>query len=315
MCMKLVKPVFRIVPTLVLAFTAVFFLVRLIPGDSVTLLLENGQYSQQEADALRGRLGLDQPIPVQYARFILQVVTGDLGHSIWTGRPVFDELFRHRLPVTLELTALAAIFGALIGIPVGVVAAIRQDTVVDYGLRGVSVGAQAIPGFWLATLVLVLPSYWWGWAPPFGFKSLNADPAVHLQQILLPALLMSISLAAALMRMTRSMVLEVLRQDYVRTATAKGLQRRVVIVRHCLRNAMIPLVSIIGVQLALLLGGTVVFETIFSIPGVGSYLFDGVSRRDYPVVQGVAVMLTVGVVMINALVDMSYRLIDPRIRR
>ncbi|MBI2766864.1 MAG: ABC transporter permease [Chloroflexi bacterium] len=302
------------VPTLFLALTAVFILVRVIPGDAVTLLLDSSQYSKQDADAIREQLGIADSIPVQYGKFMRQAVSGDFGNSIWSGQPVMKTLLTDRLPITFELTFFATLFAVLIGIPAGVVAAVRQDSIWDYVVRTVGIGGLAIPGFWLGTLVIVLPAYWWGWTLPIGFKTFAEDPASNLQQILVPALVMSIALAAVLMRMTRSMMLEVLRQDYVRTARAKGLDGRVVIIRHCLRNAMLPLLSIIGVQVAVLLAGTVIFETVFTLPGVGSYLYEGISRRDYPVVQGVTVMLTVAVVLLNFIVDISYRVVDPRVR-
>ena len=302
------------VPTLFLAVTAVFILVRIIPGDAVTLLLDSSQYSKQDADAIREQLGINESIPVQYEKFLKQVVTGDFGVSIWSGQDVMDTLLKDRLPITLELTFFATLFGILLGVPAGIVAALRQDSLWDYVVRTIGIGGLSVPGFWLATMVLVLPAFWWGWTLPIGYKTFAEDASKHVQQILVPALVMSVALAAVLMRMTRSMMLEVLRQDFVRTARAKGLAGRVVIVRHCLRNAMLPLVSIVGVQVAVLLAGTVIYETVFTLPGVGSYLYEGVARRDYPVVQGVTVMLTVGVIFLNLIIDVSYPIIDPRVR-
>jgi peptide/nickel transport system permease protein len=302
------------VPTLFLAITAVFILVRVIPGDAVSLLLDNSQYSKQDAEKIREQLGIADSIPVQYGKFMKQVITGDFGASIWSGQSVMDTLLKDRLPITLELTFFATVFGILLGVPAGIIAALRQDSLWDYVVRTIGIGGLSIPGFWLATMVLVLPAFWWGWTLPIGYKTFAEDPVKHVQQILIPALVMSVALGAVLMRMTRSMMLEVLRQDFVRTASAKGLARRVVIVRHCLRNAMLPLVSIVGVQVAVLLAGTVIYETVFTLPGVGSYLYEGVLRRDYPVVQGVTVMLTVGVIFLNFVIDVSYRVIDPRVR-
>jgi len=302
------------VPTFFLALTAVFVLVRVVPGDAVTLLLDSSQYSQQEADQIREQLGINESIPIQYVKFMQQVLSGDFGTSIWTGQSVMNVLLTERLPRTLELTFFASIFGVLIGIPAGILAAMRQDSLWDYVVRTIGVAGLSIPGFWLGTMVLTMPSIWWGWTIPIGYKSFSEDPTTHLQQILVPALVMSVALSAVLMRMTRSMMLEVLRQDFIRTANAKGLPGRLVIVRHALRNAMLPLVSIIGVQVAVLLAGTVIYENVFTLPGVGSYLYEGVNRRDYPVVQGVTVMLTVAVILVNFVVDISYRLIDPRVR-
>jgi len=310
----IVRRVLLVVPTLAFAFTAVFILLRLIPGDAVTVLFSNGQYSKQDYQEFRHQLGIDQSIPVQYGKFATQIVTGDFGKSIFSGRQVLPEFFQNRLSITVELTVFAVVFGLLLGIPAGVAAALKHDSVIDHIVRSVAIGGLAIPGFWIATLVLVLPSHWWHWAPPLGYKSFFEAPGKHLEEVLIPSFIMSIALAAALMRMTRAMMLEVLRQDFVRTARAKGLHSNAIIVRHALRNAMIPLVSVLGVQVAVLISGTVIFETIFSLPGVGSYLFQGVTRRDYPVVQVVAVFLTVGVALINLLVDLSYPLIDPRVR-
>lgn len=309
-----VRRILLVVPTLAFAFTAVFIMLRLIPGDAVTVLFANGQYSKRDYQEFRHQLGIDQSIPVQYGKFAEQIVTGDFGKSIWSGRPVLNEFFQDRLTITVELTMFATAFGVLLGIPAGIFAALKQDSPLDHVVRSVAIAGLAVPGFWLATLVLVLPSYWWHWTPPLGYKSFFEAPARHIEQVLIPSFIMSVALAAALMRMTRSMMLEVLRQDFVRTARAKGLRARGIIVRHALRNAVIPLISILGVQVAVLISGTVIFETIFSLPGVGSYLYQGVSRRDYPVVQVVAVFLTVGVALINLLVDLSYPLIDPRVR-
>ncbi|OAI40908.1 hypothetical protein AYO38_04875 [bacterium SCGC AG-212-C10] len=302
------------IPTLFLALTAVFILVRLVPGDAVTFLLDSSQYSKDDAERIREQLGISDSIPVQYVRFMKQAVTGDFGNSIWSGKPVMRTLLTDRLPITIELAFFATLFGIMIGVPAGILAAMRQDSPWDYIVRIVGIGGLAIPGFWLGTLVLVMPAYWWGWTLPIGYKTLLEDPTSHAQQILVPAFVMSVALSAVLMRMTRSMMLEVLRQDYIRTARSKGLATRIVIIRHCLRNAMLPLLSIVGVQVAVLLAGTVIYETVFTLPGVGLFLFEGVSRRDYPVVQGVTVMLTVAVVFLNFFVDVSYRLVDPRVR-
>lgn len=310
----IVRRLILALPTLLLAITLVFVLVRLVPGDAVTLLLDNSQYSEADAEAMRERLGINDPLIVQYGTFMKQVLTGDFGESIWTGRSVTSVLFTEKLPITLELTVFSLLFGTLMGIPAGIVAALKQDSVWDFLVRVVAIGGLSVPGFWVGTMVLVLPAFWWGWSLPVGYQSFWDDPWVHAQQILIPAFVMSIILAAILMRMARSMMLEVMKQDYARTATAKGLHNRVVVIRHCLRNAMLPLVSIIGVQAVVLLSGTIIYESVFTIPGVGLYVFDGLSRRDYPVIEGVAIMLTVLVVLINIAVDLSYRFLDPRVQ-
>lgn len=303
----------RIPPTLFLALSAVFVLVRMIPGDSVTVLLDNSNSTPEEAEALREELGLREPLYVQYGLFMRSAVTGDLGDSLWSDEPVLPEILKERMPITVELAAWASLLALLFGVPAGVIAAIYQESWLDYGIRTIAIGALAIPGMWLATLVLVLPSYWWRWAPPFGYETLLENAGVHLQQMLIPASIMAIFSAAAVMRLVRSSMLDVLRQDYIRTARAKGLHSRTVILRHALRNALLPAVSVFGVQLIALLGGTVIYESIFTLPGVGTYMYESMSRRDYPAVQAVAVVLTVSVVLVNAIIDISYTMLDPRL--
>jgi peptide/nickel transport system permease protein len=308
------RRILLLLPTLWLAVTVLFILLRLVPGDTVTLLFDNTQYSQEDYEEARDRLGLNDSVPVQYVKFVRQCFTGDFGTSIWSGREVTEEFVQNRLPVTLELGVITAVMAIIMGVATGIFAALRQDSFSDLSVRVFAILGLAIPGFWIATLVIVLPSYWWQWSLPVGYRTLAADPWGHAQQMVIPAFLLSLSSAAVLMRFTRSMMVEVLRQDYVRTARAKGLRSSTVVMRHCLRNAMIPLVSVAGLQVAFIITGTVIFETIFSLPGVGTYLFQAISRRDYPVVQGVAVFLTFWVLLVNLVVDLTYPLLDPRIR-
>lgn len=307
------RRVLLIIPTLWIAVTVLFFLLRLIPGDAVTVLFANAQYSQAEAKTARAQLGLSDPVYVQYAKFVKQAVTGDFGRSIFTGKDVTTEFLKQRFPVTLELGVLSMLMGMAFGITIGVIAAIKQNSIVDYVGRTLAIAGLSVPGFWIATLAIILPSYWWHWSLPIGYQTIFANPINHAQQMLIPAFVMSLFIGATLMRYTRAMMIETLRQDYVRTARAKGLKERVVIVRHSARNAMIPLISVIGVQAAFIVGGTIIFESIFSLPGVGSYVFQGLSRRDYPVVQGVAVFLTVWVLLVNLAVDLTYPWFDPRV--
>jgi peptide/nickel transport system permease protein len=250
---------------------------------------------------------------VQYVAWLGKIARGDLGESLWTRRPVVEELAR-RLPVTAELAALATLFAVLIALPVGVLSAARQDTLRDYIARSVSVLGLSVPGFWLATLVIVLPAIWWGWRPVTGYVEPSVDPLGHVAQLVLPALILGIASAAALMRLTRGMLLEVLRQDYVRTAWAKGLAERVIILKHGLRNAVIPVISLLGTQLPQILGATVIIETIFGLPGVSRFLFDAITQRDYPVIQGVNLLVVTTVVLVNLIVDALYAVLDPRIR-
>ena len=309
----IIQRVVLVVPTLIIVSFLVFFLVRVMPGDYVHAKLGDIAYTPEEAQELRHRLGLDRPIYHQYAIWISDILRGDLGESLITRESVRTEL-GERVEVTLELGALSLMFTVLIGAPIGVLAAVRRDSLLDYVLRSVAILGLAIPGFWIAIVVLVYASIWFGWSPPIIYQRFTDDPNSNMQQFLLPAAIMALAAAAAVMRMTRSMVLEVLGQDYVRTARAKGLREVVVLVRHALRNALIPVVTILGVSVASLLGGTVFLENIFALPGVGRYMIQAVAARDYPVVEGVSLALTAGIVLVNLVVDVSYSLLDPRIR-
>jgi peptide/nickel transport system permease protein len=300
------------IPSLLIASAIVFTLPRLIPGDAVQLMLAETSYAK-DLDELRAKLGLDRALHVQYAEWVGRVLRGDLGESLWTRRPVVDELAQ-RLPVTAELALYATILALLIALPIGVLAAARQDTLADYLARSVAILGLSLPGFWLGTLLIVLPAIWWGWRPVTGFVDFRQDPLAHVGQMALPALILGIASAAALMRLTRGMLLEALRQDYVRTAWAKGLGERKVVIKHALRNAVIPVVTLLGTQLPLILGGTVVIETIFGLPGVSRFLFDAINQRDYPVIQGVNLLVVSTVVVVNLGVDMLYGVLDPRIR-
>ena len=300
------------IPSLIIASAIVFTLPRLIPGDAVQLMLAETSYAK-DLDELRAKLGLDRAIHVQYAEWVGRVLRGDLGQSLWTRRPVVDELAQ-RLPVTAELALYATVIALLIALPIGVLAAARQDTLADYVARSVAILGLSLPGFWLGTLLIVLPAIWWGWRPVTGFVEFREDPVAHVSQLLLPALILGIASAAALMRLTRGMLLEALRQDCVRTAWAKGLGERNVVIKHALRNAVIPVVTLLGTQLPLILGGTVVIETIFGLPGVSRFLFDAINQRDYPVIQGVNLLVVSTVVIVNLGVDVLYGVLDPRIR-
>ncbi len=300
------------IPSLLIASLIVFTLPRLIPGDVVQLMLEEKAYGKDLED-LREKLGLNRSIYVQYFEWLGKIATGDLGESLWTRRPVVEELAR-RVPVSLELGLLALLFAVAIAIPVGIIAAIRQDTMQDYVARSAAILGLSVPGFWIATLVVVLPAIWWGWSPPIQFTEFRKDPWAHIAQFLLPALILGIASSAAIMRLTRAMLLEVLRQDYIRTAWAKGLREGGVVLKHSLKNAVIPVVTILGIQVAQILGGTVIFETIFGLPGMGRFLFDAINQRDYPVIQGINLLIVSIVVALNLIVDMLYAFLDPRIR-
>jgi peptide/nickel transport system permease protein len=275
-------------------------------------MLEEKAYGKDLED-LRAKLGLNRPIAIQYFEWVGKVVRGDLGESLWTKRPVVEELAR-RLPISLELGILALIFALLMALPVGIIAAIRQDTLGDYAARSMAILGLSVPGFWIATLVVLLPAIWWGWSPPIQFTEISKDVWAHIAQFIIPAAILALASAAALMRLTRAMLLDVLRQDYVRTAWSKGLRERVVVLKHSLKNAVIPVVTVLGLQIAQILGGTVIFEQIFGLPGMGRFLFDAINQRDYPVIQGINLIIVSVVVVMNLLVDATYALLDPRIR-
>jgi peptide/nickel transport system permease protein len=300
------------IPSLLIASFIVFSLPRLLPGDVVQLMLDERAYGKDLHD-LRAKLGLDKPIFVQYVEWLGRVVTGDLGESLWTKRPVLEELIR-RVPITLELGLLALAFALVIALPIGVLAAARQDTVADYIFRSLAIIGLSVPGFWKATLIVLLPAIWWGWSPPIHYTEFSADPWQHLLQMSIPAFILAIAASAGIMRLTRAQLLEVLRQDYVRTAWSKGLAERVVVLKHSLKNAIIPVVTVLGLQISGILGGTVIFESIFGLPGMGRFLFDAVTNRDYPVIQGVNLLIVTMVVVMNLTVDACYVLLDPRIR-
>ena len=306
------RRLFVAIPSLLIASFIVFSLPRMIPGDVVQLMLEEKAYGR-DLEELRAKLGLDRPIYIQYFEWGGRVLRGDLGESLWTKRPVIEELAR-RVPITLELGFLALFFALLIALPVGLIAAVRQDTITDYICRSLAILGLSIPGFWKATLVVLLPAIWWGWSPPIQYTEFGKDPWRHLLQFVVPAFILGIASGAAIMRLTRAQLLEVLRQDYVRTAWSKGLRERVVVLKHSLKNAVIPVVTVLGLQISAILGGTVIFEQIFGLPGMGRFLFDAVNQRDYPVIQGVNLLIVTVVVVTNLIVDACYALLDPRIR-
>ena len=301
------------VPALLGVTLLVAGMVRLLPGDAVTAMLQDYNSYARDADELRARLGLDKPFPVQYLTWLGGVARGDLGQSLRDRTPVRDELAA-RLPVTLELGLLGLLVALLIAIPLGVYSAVRQDTPSDYAARSLAIAMLAIPGFWFATLALTLPSLWFGWTPPLRYTRLTDDPARNLGQMLLPAIILGIGLSGSLMRLTRAQMLEVLRQDFIRTARAKGLSARATVFRHALRNAIVPVVTLLGLQVTVLIGGAVVLESIFVLPGMGRYLLEALNNRDYPVVQAVVLIFAAVIILVNLFVDLLYAWLDPRIR-
>ena len=305
-----------LIPTLIFASLIVFVIVRLIPGDIIDLMLSSNDIGADKKSRaqLEAALGLDQPMVTQYFRWIGTLVfDGSLGKSLWQNTSVMEEVL-HRLPITFELGIMALLVALVFGIPIGVYSAVAQDTIGDYVTRSFAILALAVPGFWIGTLIMVFPSIWWGWSPEVKFTSFRENPLTNLGQMAIPALILGLAFSAITMRLTRTMMLEVMRQDYIRTALAKGLAPRTTIVRHALRNALIPVVTLIGLQAPVLFGGSVIMEQIFVIPGMGLLLLEAVSQRDYPVITGVFLVVGVAVVLINLLVDLSYGLLDPKVR-
>jgi peptide/nickel transport system permease protein len=302
------------VPVLVLSSLIVFSLMRVMPGDALIALMgESGNVGERELAKLRKELGLDRPYTEQYALWLWQMVSFNPGYSIFTNEPIAVSL-RKAVPVTLELAALSMIIGLAVAVPIGVLSATRQDSASDYAGRVVAVSGLSLPDFWLGTLVITFAAIWFHWIPPIGYVSFWESPWRNLQQFLLPAAVLGFRLSAATMRMTRSTVLEVLREDYVRTAWAKGLGGRIVVYKHALKNALIPVVTIVGGQLGVLLAGTVVVETIFALPGMGRLTVEAILYRDYPVVQTNVMLVAATLVTLNLVVDLTYAWLDPRIR-
>lgn len=300
------------VPTFLLVSILTFLMLRLIPGDILDLMVQDFGYGGETA-RLKAELGLDKPLHVQYIDWLGNIAGGDFGNSLWTKRPVAAEL-AWRYPVTLELGVLALILSLIISIPIGIITAVRQDTATDYLLRSVAIGGIAIPSLWIATLAITLPSVWFGWVPPLRYVPFLDDPLANLSVMLLPAAITSIALSGRTIRIMRGMMLEVLRQDYVRTAWAKGLAENTILYRHAAKNALIPVISVIGLEIPFLLGGTVIMEQIFNLPGMGLYLLQALQKRDYVPAQSIVLIFAAATVLINLVVDILYSYVDPRIR-
>ena len=314
-----IRRLLLVIPTLLILSMLVFLLLRFIPGDVIDKMedqidVAGGGSFVIDREEMERRLGLDVPVPVQYGRWVGDILLrGSLGKSLYTREAVEQQILA-RLPVTVELGVMAIVIGLLLSLPVGVYSAIRQDTLADYAGRSAAIIGLAMPNFWLGTLVMIFPAIWWSWAPPMRLITFTEDPLGHLGMFLIPSVILGTALAAGTMRMTRTMMLEVLRQDYIRTAWAKGLKERVVIMRHAVKNALIPVVTLIGLQLPILVGGAVIMENIFNLPGLGRLLLRALEVRDYPVVSGVNLFFAT-VVMLNVLlIDMIYPNLDPRVR-
>jgi len=301
------------VPTLFLVSVIVFVMMRLMPGDVVLRMVE-GQAYAPTIEAMRKDLGLDRPAYVQYADWIGGILTrGDFGRSYWTRQPIWDE-FARRFPVTLELAVLTILVSVVIGIAIGIVSAVRQDSAADYVGRVLAILALSVPYFGLAVVVVVVPAILFKWTPVWTYVPFSQDPIDNLKIMLVPALVFGVTRAGPIMRIMRSALLDVLRQEYIRTAWSKGLPERGIVLRHALKNALIPVISLIGLQMPLYIGGSVIMETIFRLPGVGLFFFEALTRMDYPVVQSVNLIVATMVVGLNLAIDLSYAFLDPRIR-
>ena len=329
----LIRRILLIIPTLFILSVLVFLSVRFIPGDTVDLIAARmetflGPGAQVDRELIERMLGLDVPVPLQYGRWVGVLPTpdwvtgetqfkgllqGSLGESLLRDTPI-TEMILERLPVTIELGVMALVLGLLIALPVGIYSAIRQDTPADYVGRSIAIIGIATPNFWLALMVMIFPAIWWGWSPPMEWVPFTEDPLGNLKILIIPSLILGTAGAAGTMRLTRTMMLEVLRQDYIRTAWSKGLKEGVVIMRHALRNALIPIVTLIGGQMPILVAGSVIMENIFNLPGMGRLLLTALGERDYPVVSGVNLFFATMVMASILLIDMLYPYLDPRIR-
>jgi len=312
-----VKRLLLCVPTLILVTMLVFVLMRLIPGDPAYLRLigsdGDAEFTQQQLDDLQAQLGTDKSLPEQYGRWIWGVVRFDFGLSMVYDTPISDDL-KTRLPITLELTLIALVLATVIAVPLGIVSAIFQDSWADYLSRIIAIAGIAMPTFWTGILTIILLRLFFGWLPPLGYAPLWDDPLLNLQQMVFPAIALGFYNMALIARVMRSAMLEVLREDYIRTARSKGLSERVIIVRHALKNASLPVLTISGWQVGRLVAGTVVIEKIFLVPGMGKLLIDSIFARDFTMIQAIVLVVAVLVLGINLFVDLMYGWLDPRIR-
>ncbi len=293
----------------------IFLMLRLLPGDVVDILLGGDQQADSASkEAVRKALGLTDPLPVQYVRWVGHLLRGDLGTSLRSGQSV-GALLVHAMAVTLELAGLAVVIGTVVAVPLGIISAVKRDTIFDFGARVAGLIGLSLPNFWIATLALLVTSKAFGWTPDLIYINPFKDSFGNLKQMALPAVAIAVQLVAIIMRMTRATLLEVLGQDYIRTARAKGLRGRVVVYRHALRNALIPVVTVIGFQLGALMGGSAIMEVIFGLNGLGNTLVQAIFNRDYPLVQAATLFIAVAFVLINLTVDLLYVYLDPRIRQ
>ena len=312
----LIRRIFLMAPTILIVTFLVFLLLFLSPGDPVLMLVpidELGQMTDEDMDRMRLKLGLDRPIYVQYADWLGHVFQGDLGRSIHMRRPVVD-LLTARFPVTLELALLSVLVASVVAIPIGIYTAVKPGSVGDFVGNIVALIGVSAPNFWVALILIVVFAVHLRWLPAGGFARITDDPVRHIERMILPVITLSTALMAVTMRLTRSSMLEVLNEDYVRTARSKGLGQRRIVFVHALKNALIPVVTTVGLQIGRILGGTIVIEVIFSFPGMGKLMLDAIFARDFPIVQGSVLLITLAYMGINLVVDLTYAVIDPRIR-
>lgn len=303
------------IPTLIGVVIATFFLIRVVPGDPVVVKLraDGAAVSEETIQAERKRLGLDKPLMVQFQDYMVGLATGDLGNSLWTDRPVVDEI-AVRFPVSLQIAIMATIIAVLIAVPLGTLSALYRDTWIDYTVRILAVSGLAIPSFWLGMLMILASLALFNWLPPIGYTPFFEDPVKNIVGLIMPAVSVGYRYAAVATRMMRSALLEVLREDYIRTARAKGVYRHLVVRRHALANAMLPVVTVVGLEFAFLIGGLVVTEQVFNINGIGKLFVDATTRGDFTLIQGLILLIAVVFVVVNLLVDLLYAVLDPRIR-
>jgi len=302
------------IPTVLVLLAVVVVLIRMLPGDIVDILLsQSGQPSAEARALVTHKLGIDKPLLQLYAEYALGVFRGDLGKSLWDTRPV-TQIIWERAPVTAEVSIVAIFFSVIISIPLGVISAVRRGSLVDHSLRIMSILGISLPGFVLATSIVILPALWWKVSLPFQYTSFWTDPFENMKLVLPAAGVNGVLLSASIARMMRTTMLDVLNQDYMRTARAKGLSTSRIIIQHGLKNALIPVVTLLGLQVTVLVGGSVITESVFALPGLGRLLLDSLTNRDYPIIQGVVVSVGILVMLTNLLVDLSYGYLDPRIR-
>lgn len=310
----ILKRIILMIPTLLIVTVVTFGIVNAMPGDAITArLLESPAFNPADLEAKRAQLGLDKPLYEQYWIWLGNVLRGDFGDSLWSEQPVTN-LLKDAVPITLELTVLALVLTVIFALIVGVLSAIRQDGPLDYSLRLLSIAGLSIPSFWLGILFVVLMARWFNYLSPLQYTPIYEDPIQNLKQFLPGAVIIAIGASAGMARITRSSMLEVLRQDYIRTAAAKGLRERAIILRHALKNALIPVITVAGAQVGVLLGGSVIAESIFTLPGMGQLLLRSVSSRDFITIQAITLWIAAAVVIMNLVVDVLYAYIDPRIR-